>query len=357
MGAFFLGPSKCSIRDDASKYSGPSHCLTPADSESKITQCVNTVKNNSIHTGKAILSTIPSDGISAHEWQKKLIDDFSINASVGTSGAGDEKGLASLLQFLKDNEAGENPTKFFRSGSLRVIIFLSDEDDQSQILPPTSTPGFGPHTGYSSNCSPKTVDGYTYTLSDCPDSSTLMPVSEIKTKVDQFFSSIDGDSASNPNYLVASIVATTGDTIRTLQEKQITMQKEVGLRQTIDQDLGSRYIEFANSVGNGSMVIDIGAEDYGPILRQIGRKIVVKSKTKVQVKAYSQIRSFELEHNPDPSTPAILMVEHADGGQQALSPNQYTITGTHVTITDEEFLQTIRPTDTLVVKYRPSGAY
>ena len=59
---FLNGATNCDIRDDQSAYNGPSHCLNPSGAETSITQCVNTVENDTIHSGRAIISTMPPAG-------------------------------------------------------------------------------------------------------------------------------------------------------------------------------------------------------------------------------------------------------------------------------------------------------
>src|SRR5262249_24781898 len=158
------------------------------DPTTQIEQCVNTVANDSIHSGHTILSTNPPADWkgSSDDWQNQLIRDFQINVSVGTSGSGEERGRQSVLQLINANEASASPTKFFRPGSLRVIVFLSDEEDQSMTIPSPVPAKFYTDYKYSVHCSPKTVDGYTYTLSDCPDPTTLLPVDQVKAQLDGF---------------------------------------------------------------------------------------------------------------------------------------------------------------------------
>jgi hypothetical protein len=363
MGDFYLGPSKCAVRDNVAAGTGADHCVSPAADENMITQCVNTVNNNTIHSGQPILSTIPPQGTDAADWQKQLIRNFTINVSVGASGSGAEKGLGSLVQFLNDNEAPTSTTKFFRPGSLRVIVFLSDEDDQTQVIPATPSATFKPTSNYLTSCPTKTVGGFTYTLTDCVNPTTLAKVSDIKNQVDTFFNTLDGlASGPNPNYLVASVVSSTGATIQKLQNLQKTMQKQAGLRVTTDQNIGQRYIDFANLVlkstpKNGSEVIDIGAEDYTSVLQNIGQKIVTNTPVSVPVTSYAPIATFQLNHPADPNSQVVVSILHADGSTEELNSSQFTVSGTQVTITDQSVIQSLGPDDKWQVTYRPHGAY
>ena len=60
-----------------------------------------------------------------------LVSKFQSEVLVGTQGIYEEHGFDSVDQFLIDNEKGSSPNKLFRKGSQRIVVFLSDEDDQS----------------------------------------------------------------------------------------------------------------------------------------------------------------------------------------------------------------------------------
>lgn len=102
---------------------------TDANNTSSSIDCVNTVRHNDIRSGKPILST--KDGTLT---TAQLTDAFKINVSVGSVGSGSERGFQSVSQFLNDNEASGSSSKFFREDSLRGIIFVTDEDDQSMTV-------------------------------------------------------------------------------------------------------------------------------------------------------------------------------------------------------------------------------
>jgi hypothetical protein len=135
------------------------------------------------------------------------------------------------------------------------------------------------------------------------------------------------------------------------------MQKESGLRVTTDQDLGERYIEFANQVGNGSEVIDIGAEDYTSVLQNIGQKIVTSTPVNVPVTTYAPVATFELDHAANPNTPPTISILRTNGTIEELSSDQYSVDGTTVTLTDDSVVQSLTSGDRIEVMYRPSGAY
>ncbi|MBI4924332.1 MAG: hypothetical protein HY843_00280, partial [Bdellovibrio sp.] len=145
---FIKGPAQCATRDDQTKNTGTLRCVTPntQNGESSVTQCVNTVQNDSIHSGKAIISTQPQGVPADSAWTEQLIHNFMVNASTGSAGHGSERGLYSVLQLLHDNESTE--TAFFRKDSLRGIIFVSDEDDQSLAIDENPDYNYSPYINY-----------------------------------------------------------------------------------------------------------------------------------------------------------------------------------------------------------------
>ena len=141
---FFFGESLCYIRDQ-SPNTGVDHCVNPSGNdqygnpEDSTTQCVNTFMNDTVHSGTPIISTVPPTGTAPDaSWTNKLVTNFLTNLSTGSDGSGSERGMSSVLELMRDNEdpstrsASANP--LFREGSIRVIVFVSDEDDQSISL-------------------------------------------------------------------------------------------------------------------------------------------------------------------------------------------------------------------------------
>ncbi|MGZ3709172.1 MAG: hypothetical protein ACXWPM_10495 [Bdellovibrionota bacterium] len=89
-----------------------------------------TATGTPIRSGQAILSS--SD--------PSLISDFLINVKPGTNGSGDERGMESIVKLIHDNEqlpgcqsATPDPSCFFRKGSRRAIMIVSDENDSSRF--------------------------------------------------------------------------------------------------------------------------------------------------------------------------------------------------------------------------------
>lgn len=363
---FYHGVTQCFNRDRQLTGTGAGTCLNPTGSQSSLSECVNTTRNNTVRSGYPILSTLEHSTSS-------LIQYFMVNATTGSAGQGSERGLSSLVQFLNDNETSSS--KFFRSGSLRMIAFVSDEDDQSMTIPDSPGANFSPQTGYQcdqasllslnsaasitgangycctgagcqygalgTSCSPKTVDGHTYTVSLCPDTSLLIPVSSVKASVDQYFAGLDGIS----NYFVVSIVPLRAATIQTMQSERLVNDATAGGIKTNATDRGDRYIEFGSLVGNGSAAYDIGESDYSVILNQIGEQIVQKKSV------------FTLTREATGSEDMIVTVVHGDGSKSVLKTSQYTVFGKELTITDSSVVKGFAQGDRVSISYQPKSAY
>ena len=378
MPLFMGGESQCKIRDNQAAYNGSSHCLNPGTGETSVTQCVNTLENNTIHSGKAIISTQPPAGTPGDQtWVNSLINNFMVNVSTGSAGMGSERGLGSVLELIGDNES--TSTAFFRQNSIRAIIFVSDEDDQTMTLPATPPAGFSPWTHYAcdqaslvalngagpitgansfccsqpgcqfgaegTSCPSKTVDGYTYTLGVCALPNQLVAVSDVKTQLDTFFNKLDGVSAGSPaNYYVFSIVALAGTSIQTLATSRNQDDINAGSLRVPETDRSDRYIALGNLVGGGSTAMDITSSDYSPILDTIGGVITEKRGT------------FPLSRVPTGLDQMFVQVVHADGTQTTLSQTVYTISGNQLVITDLPTLLSLKSTDQILVNYQPNSS-
>jgi hypothetical protein len=333
---FFNGATRCAVRD-RSKNQGPASCLEPGAGENSVTQCVNTLENNSIHSGRAIISTMPPAGVAADDaWAQKLTEDFILNVSVGAAGLGSERGFQSVFQLMQDNEP--TPTRFFRKGALHILVFVSDEDDQSmdesaqaKLLADPAMAAKGPYAGYSaSNCQTKTVDGYSYKLSECVDASLLMPVKDVKSRLDSFFASLDGKAQAE--YRVAAITLTSGASIQANQE---ALDKKSGF---FSHDAGARYLELARLAGEDSPVLDISRADYTPILDKIGAAVV------------DRITSFDLDHEPSKPGEVKVRIVRADGSAVELKPGQFVVKGRKLSLTDPKAIALITSKDRISIE-------
>jgi len=386
---FLKGTTRCTIRDNQNGNTGSGHCVNPSANEDSFTQCVNTAENDTIHSGKAIISTQPPAGVAADsQWTNQLVDNFIINVSTGSAGHGSERGMGSVLQLIQDNES--TSTALFRPGSLRGIIFVSDEDDQTFVIEKTPPANFGAWTHYmcdqasllanntaalitgnrglccsnvanscaygseGTSCPSKTVDNYTYTLSICPITSLLMPVPQVKTQLDAFFNNLDAANSitDNPNsYFVASIVALTGDAVSSLQASRnqddiaATQSQGSGGLKTTATDRGDRYIELGNEVGNGSMSMNIADDDYSPILDAIGQTITQKKGT------------FTLSQAPTNASDMIVTILHADGSTTVITSDQFVLEDKNLVITDMNLILSFTASDKIEINYQPNAVF
>ncbi|MBC7384595.1 MAG: VWA domain-containing protein [Cryobacterium sp.] len=292
-----------------------------------------------------------------------LVSRFESQVTVGTDGIYEEHGFGSVSEFLADNEKSGSAKAhpLFRKGSQRIIIFLSDEDDQS-----VDASNVGPeprkllykgsyYTGknkaeadrilpaqFTIDCPTSVVDGKTLEpMSLCMRPGLVTPVDGFKSELDGFFRELDGSGAAGaPNYMVVSIVSKDLKTIESLRAQ---------VKGEITQERGERYIQLADSVANGSFSMDIGAEDYSPILAKIGLEIQNRSVST----EYSPQSTVTLDRVPD--TREALVVSILNGGSRiTLKPSQYSISGNTLKLTDDALLKSLKPGDRVFVRSQPS---
>jgi hypothetical protein len=353
---FLDGVSNCKIRNYLNANTGFESCLEPGPEESSLTECVNTVQNDTVRsdpddvrTHNSIVETRPPAGTSPNaSWIDGLVRDLRINLTTGTSGSGSERGFGSVIQLLSDNEGTE--TKFFRPNSLRILIFVSDEDDQSLQIPKEVPDGFNPWTDYrgringeadGTGCAQKVVGDHHYTLTSCPDASKLITPGEMKGSLNAFFNKLDNYATGDPNYFVVSIVTEKASTIQTLQAQRDEVDEELGFSQSVSVNRGDRYIELAEVVGNDSFVMDIGAENYDALLEHLGETMVRKRLV------------FRLNHPPTSKDDMKIILKNANGVSQEIKRSLYEIEGTYIVFTDLQFMLDLTPSDRIVVDYQP----
>jgi hypothetical protein len=371
---FLNGVPDCSLRDAMTTAQGLALGVQPCTDpdtqagESGLTGCVNTMQNNSLHTGKPILETQPPAGTPGDTaWTQQLVRDFLVNISVGSSGQGSERGLGSMLQLLADNET--TATRFFRPGSLRTIIFVSDEEDQTFVTPNPVPAGFSPQTHYQCDsarlaelnpadprvatqcpanafrCPEKTVEGFTYRVSYCPKADApLMPVASVKDQLDSFFRTLDGAAVdADPNYFVVGIVPTRATSIQQLQADREVEDAGVGSLKQWAVDRGDRYLELVSLVGNDSMALDIAEPDYSPVLDAIGTAIVNRKAT------------FTVNYPIGALADLLVLVERGDGSRIQLTPSQFEINGNVLRIIDLDLVLSLSSADKIVIDYQPAS--
>jgi hypothetical protein len=359
---FISGPTRCYRRDDpahAQYHTGVSHCANPTGSESGASQCVNTFANNTVHTGHSIISTIPPTGTAPDQtWINQLISDFQVNLTPSTVGNGGERAFQSVLQFLNDNEP-DPALRFFRPGSLRVIVFVADEDDQSQLSDPnqylygsnssygTGTPGnYVPGGGTKAHLIPEKASApfickRTYPSPNantyfpggdsgyCVDPAWLLPIGTVKQSLDDHFHQLDGTTSSmGANYFIAAI----------------TTMNTAGLAAQGYTYISHRYADLVDEVGNGSLTLDLTQSDYTPLLAQIGTNIL-------QAKSV-----FQLARAPTGEEDLVVSIVHGDESVTVVAPAQYVLSGTALTI-DLAIVSSLASTDSIDVSYRPSTVF
>jgi hypothetical protein len=346
---YIYGPTACYHRDDPndSQYHvGTANCASPASGETGASQCVNTLTNNSVHTGLPIISTVPPSGTPGDQnWINKLISEFQVNLTPSTIGNGGERAFQSVLQLMHDNEADPS-LALFRPESLRVIIFVGDEDDQSQAIDSNQyTFGTGSSVGQGTKSHFLTENasapfickqlysapnaGYFYPTADigsCADPAWLLPISTVKQDFDNFFHALDGTTASQPtNYFVATI----------------TTLNTSGLSGGGYNYIAQRYPALATAVGNGSLILDITQSDYSPLLSQVGQGILTAK------------GEFQLARAPTSQEQMAVAIIHADGTSTVVNNNQFTVSGSLLMITDLSVVQSFSSTDQISVNYQP----
>jgi hypothetical protein len=339
---FFNGVSQCHVRDQQNVYSGVDDCVAEGGTgvlDSSV-QCVNTTMNNTVRSGKPIIETKPPTGVAGNaEWTEQLNKDFMVNLSGGVSGYPMEKFFSSIQQLIADNEAPSSNSKFFRADALRVIVIVSDEDDQSTIFPATQ---ITPDSQYDSNtsCPWKTVGTHTYRLQICPKAADILPVSQFKSELDSFFRTLDGNPDGSPNYFVVSIGPTSGDVLKSLHDE---MGEDGSAYGSTSSDYPTRLYEFADAVGNGSLKLEISSNDYSDMLDQIGRTIVQKKNT------------FKLKFQPSSENDMLVWIIHADGSRQDVSYDDFEVDGYDLVITNDALLLSLTDSDQIFIDYQPGS--
>jgi hypothetical protein len=301
-----------------------------------------------------------------------LVSNFQSRVLVGTQGIYEEHGFDSVAQFIADNEKGSSANKLFRKGSQRIIIFLSDEDDQSmgdnvgpeprkllysgsyytgvnaaaadKILPPQFTincPG-------EPNVLGKPITAAT-AMTLCARPGTVEGVNVFKDQLDSFFRGLDGNPVGSPNYFITAIVGQDPKTIETLRRNTTEKNAETKLT-VITNEIGTRYIDLVNEAGNGSFAMDIGASDYSPILKKIGLEIEKRS----VVKKTSPQTTFILDRAPDTREKLVVTVQTAGGRVFVLADSQYHVAANKLVITDKSLISVLQPGDRISVQYQPA---
>ncbi|MBI4925385.1 MAG: hypothetical protein HY843_05625, partial [Bdellovibrio sp.] len=173
----------------------------------------------------------------------------------------------------------------------------------------------------------------------------LIPVSEIKENIDEFFLDLDGKVSSDPNYFVVSIVALTADAIKSLQQARDLDDQKVGALKSVAIDRGDRYLELVQLVGNNSLGMNIAEEDYSILLEQIGKTIIDKKST------------FTLQRAPTSAEDMIVKIIHEDGSSTIIPSEKFVIQGKSLVINDFAMVLSFKSTDKISINYQPKTVF
>ncbi len=300
---------------------------------------------------------------------KSLKLEFAKQVAVGTDGIYEEHGFDSVEQFLNDNEKlPSSKNKLFRKGSQRIIVFLSDENDQSmdassvgpeprKLLfagsyykdkdPAAANKTLPAH--FTIECPTSVVEGKTLeAMNICLRPGLVTPVELVKNRMDDFFRGLDGVPGANPNYSVFAIVTKDLNTIEKL--RAVGEEFDSQGKKVITHERADRYLELVNLVGGASASMDIGSENYAPVLEKIGLEVVNHS----TVQMYKQQTTFELDKAPDQREFLVVTLVRASGERIILKRNQFAVTGKILKITDEALIKTLKDGDGFKFYYQPS---
>lgn len=272
------------------------------------------IRANGRRSLRPILSTVPPDGGRAsQEYIDKLISDWSKNVLPGTDGGGEERGMQSVHQFLKDNEErpecqqspASDPSCFFPRYNLSnslvppvyALVFVSDEHDQSNT-------NFGDASKPAVNMDRDVVK----LMSD----STLIQEAQklaaaAKARFDRFFLSLQETPSGDPNYSVFAIT----NIICNPQESPCGLRNtSSGPRRDENEEWGIEYSILVdaytgNSTANGrppqpadtknsaakhSIQYSITQPEYDVLFNYIGTKIVTDTR-------YVDVTVFQLSRD------------------------------------------------------------
>jgi hypothetical protein len=282
---------------------------------------------------------------------------------------------------MKWNE--NTATQFFRPGSIRGILFVSDEDDQSVMDPILASElnTYRPNTGYRCDlttlqtlnggsasptccasgctyspitfnadgspqeCLRKQIDGVDLLPSICVPSQKLIPVSQIHAQMDQFFSTLDSAPGPSQSWFVSVITPLSLASIQSLQSARDTEDLAAGVIRAKAVDRGDRYLELADRVaaitGRPAVKMDLSSSDYAPILEAIGRAIVERK------------ASFQLTREPTGSEDMQVKLLHADGSSLLIPSSEYVIQGRTLTLTSLDRVLAFSSSDRVLINYQP----
>ena len=280
-------------------------------------------------SGVPIVTTVAPPGADIPTYIDQAITNFKINAQTSEEGSGDERGMESIVQFIQDSElravcqsATPDPSCFFRKKSVRGIVIVSDENDNSLFPGSPKSPTFGDGNPLSTDTA-----------------ISVYNVNYFKNAVDSFFKNLDGDS--NPNYFVAGIIQPVGHSDCSSFCVCYDGKKYQNLVSTVGQD-------SANALGKFSSMVDVNGSGYDTLLDSIGTTI---TQTVTTVTGTSQ---FNLSRAPNASFQLIVSITDPSGKTQVLDPSQYLLTNSSVQLKIDP--KTLPLGSIIHVTYTPLGA-
>lgn len=207
----------------------------------------------------------PDSGVGIMDkFTTNLTDVFMKNAKLGTSGSGDERAFASMIDAL--NYSGNSG--FRRADALLSVIILSDEDDFS----------FNTSSFIAGNSYEDENDSHPAVLpvDTTPGSLYLLYQDSRLYSVDSFKSSLDtmvGAGNYSVNAItVADSIDTNGNVTKTSEQCRYELNHPASGGTMMGHRIGRRYMELANKTGGDVYSI---CDDFGTSLDMISESLIV----------------------------------------------------------------------------------
>ncbi len=252
------------------------------------------------HSGSPILSTLSESGSPVD--LSTLISKFQKNATVGLQGAGSERAFESVFKLLDTNESHPE-RRFFKPDRIRGIIFLADEHSQDKISFEGKSVDNTGDTAVNEGRSNAEVRAH-----------AELAASIFKSRMDRFFSSIDGKEKGDPRYFVVSIANHSCAADCGNRKNELWGPEYTAIANLVSQD--SRNSAGAYSVNDA----DINSASYSTILDKVGTAIEDE---------ISRVEVITFELAATPSRPGDLKVKLVDSVNQeyVVTSKDYSVSG------------------------------
>ncbi len=283
-------------------------------------------------------------------------NDFRAAMQQGVNGSGHEKILLSAVAHTEFNEKDANSQfKMWRPKVTnpvnRIIVMITDEDDrQNEDIdlatnrPVTFSTG-GPDQYVTNNNCPRNFGSLNYFLDSCQNSSiATLGAEKFISYYRNFFSALDGtpnSAAYDPKLSSIVVSIQTASTLQSLRTTGAYGNPPGNNMQAFPYYTHANEItRVSDLLGGPSAKVDIGVPDYSPVFNAIGNIIL-------------KFGEFLLEYEADTTQPYSAEIRHANGSYSPVDPSVYTIEGNRFFFTNLAFLNSLLPTDVLVVHYIP----